>query len=122
MPLNNSLEKDTIRLTYENQIKIGCIAERMGITTDLLVNRVFDIFTTYSAQPAKDLRFICKKRIDEIDGKTGGMTPREAQLYYEDLEKYQFLDKFLEKTDIKAIIFSAKGEDEFDEEDEDNIP
>ena len=122
MPLNNSLEKDTIKLSYKNQYKIGCIAEKMGVTADQLVNEVFDLFTAYGSQPAKDLRFICKKRIDEIEDKIGSMTPREALPYLEDLEKYQFIDKFLEKTDIKAIIFSAKGEDEFDEEDEDNIP
>ncbi len=122
MLLNNSLEKDTIKLSYKNQYKIGCIAERMGVTADQLVNTVFDLFTAYSSSPAKDLRFICKERIDEIEGRIGSMTPREAMPYLDDLEKYKFLDKFLEKTDVKAIIFSAKGEDELDDEEEDRIP
>ncbi len=124
MPLNNSLEKETITLSDKNRYKIGCIAEKMGgdATADDVVNTLLDFLLTYSSQPAKDLRFICKKRIDEIDSKYGSMTPKEAQPYLNDLKKYEWLDKFLEKIDMQAIFFHGKGEEEFDEEDEDNIP
>ena len=63
----DSLEKDTITLTYANRVRLAEIAESMDLTVDSLANSILYCQMSRTTLYAKDILCLCDKRISEID-------------------------------------------------------
>ncbi len=112
MIFTDSLEKETIRLSYINQVRIGELAESLNTTPDRLVNDILRVNTFRNTQFSEDLLWLCKTRIAEIKEELKNIEVYEKPGYLSEMDKYLLMQKILEAKPVKKEVIA---EDEYEE-------
>lgn len=112
MKFTDSLEKENIRLSQVNQIRVAELAESLDVTPDKLVNDLIYTNTANKYQYTKDLLWMCQSRIAEIEEELKTVKFYEKPAYLTELDRYRFMERVLtSKKKVKEVI-----EDDDDEE------